>query len=215
MSKKNIINKKTILSIVSLMIIVTGCNVINSIMNTVSDLQSIQFKLGSVNNFSMANVSISDKRSISDVSVADVFNLTQAVRNKSLPTNFTLNVLAQNPNTKTANSKHSSLDAVMSNFDWILFIDDKETINGRVNTPITIPSGGKTENIAIGIGIDLMKFFGNKGYDDIINLALAIGGVNGSSSRLKLKIKPSVSIAGIPISYPNYITVVDKEFRGK
>ena len=215
MNKKNIINKKTILLTLALVIIITGCNVFKSVMNTISDFQSIQFKLGNVNNFSMANVSISDKRSISDVSVTDVLKLTQAVKNKSLQTNFTLNVLAQNPNIKTANTKQSTLDAVMSNFDWVLLIDDKETINGRVTNPITIPSGGKTENIAVGMGLDLMKFFGEKGYDDIINLAMAVGGVNGSAARLKLKIKPSVSIAGIPISYPNYITAVDKEFRGK
>ena len=214
-NKNKIINSKKILFALFLLLIVAGCSFFNSVMNTISDLQSIQFKLGNASNFSMANVNISDKKSVSDVSVTDVLKLTQAVKNKSLPTNFTLNVIAKNPNTKTADSKHSTLDAVISNFDWVLLIDDKETINGRMTTPITIPSGGQTKNIAVGIGIDLMKFFGDKGYDDIIKLAMAIGGVNGSTARLKLKIKPSVSIAGIPISYPNYITAVDKEFRGK
>jgi hypothetical protein len=210
MKKKNII----LLSIATT-IIITSCSVFNSLMNTISDLESIQFKLGKANNFAINNVDISNKKSISDVSISDVLSLTQAVKNKSLPVTFTLNVLAQNPNTKTANTKHSSLDAVLSRFDWILYIDDKETINGTVSTPITIPSGGQSANIPVGIGLDLMKFFGNKGYDDIINLVMAVGGANGSASRLKLKIKPSVSIAGFPISYPNYITVVDKEFRGK
>jgi hypothetical protein len=215
MNRKIFLNRKIILVFVVSALVLSGCSFFNSLLNTMSDLQSIQFKLGSANNFSLANVNISDKRNVSDVSVTDVLKLTQAVKNKSLPTNFTLNVLAQNPNTKTANTKQSSLDAVLSNFDWILLIDDKETINGRVTNPVTIPSGGRTENISIGIGLDLMKFFGDRGYDDMINLAMAVGGVNGSSSRLKLRIKPSVSISGIPISYPNYITVVDKEFRGK
>ena len=48
-----------------------------------------------------------------------------------------------------------------------------------------------------------------------MNMALAIGGANGSSSRLKLKIKPTVQIAGVSFKYPNYITVVEKEFRSK
>ena len=215
MKLKKIINTKNILLAFAIMFFGAGCSFFNAFMNTMSDLQSIQFKLGAVNNFSLANVNISDKRSVSDVSVTDVLKLTQAVTSKSMPTNFTLNVLAQNPNKKTADTKQSTLDAVLSNFDWVLLIDDKETINGRVTNPITIPSGGRTETIAVGMGLDLMKFFGNKGYDDIINLAMAVGGVNGSASRLKLRIKPSVSIAGIPISYPNYVTVVDKEFRGK
>lgn len=96
----------------------------------------------------------------------------------------------------------------------MLLIDDKETINGKVSTPLTIPSGSQSTTIPVGVGLDLYKFFGDKGYNDIINLALAVGGVNSSAARLKLKMKPTISIAGFPISYPNYITAIDKEFRG-
>jgi hypothetical protein len=182
-----------------------------------NDMQHLQFKLGKADNFIVNSVNISNMKNVGDLSLNDGLKLTQAVANKSLPVNFTLNILANNPNSKSSNSqnsnsKSSTFDAVINSIDWVLFIDDKETINGKVAQPITVPSGNQTTSIPVSIGLDLVKFFGDKNYADIMNLALAIGGVNGSSSRLKLKMKPTVSIAGIPLSYPSHFTVIDKEF---
>jgi len=179
-----------------------------------NNFQNLQFKLGGANNFVVSSVNISNIKSVNDLSLSDGLRLSQAFANKSLPVNFTLNILAHNPNSKSSNSGGSSnFDAIINSIDWVLFVDDKETVNGRVNTPITVPSGNQTTVIPVSIGLDLVKFFGDKNYLDIMNLALAIGGANGSSSKLQLRMKPTVSIAGIPISYPNYLTVIDKEFN--
>ncbi|MEK7250884.1 MAG: hypothetical protein AAB209_10740, partial [Bacteroidota bacterium] len=61
--------------------------------------------------------------------------------------------------------------------------------------------------------LDLMKFFKDKGYESIVNLALALGGANSAPSRLTLRVKPTVQTDFGPISYPNEIDVIDKEFR--
>jgi len=192
----------------------SSCNFINKSVSTLNNLQHLQFKLGSADNFIVNSVNISNIRTVNDLSINDGLRLTQAVANKSLPVSFTLNILANNPNSKSSNSTSSSnFDAIINSIDWILFIDEKETVRGRVSTPIRVPTGTQTTVIPVSIGLDLVKFFGEKNYLDIMNLALAIGGANGSSSRLKLQMKPTVSIAGIPISYPNFINVIDKEFR--
>jgi hypothetical protein len=190
-----------------------GCNAVKQAVNTISNLKNVQFKLGTANNFAVNNVNISQIHSISDIGVGDALRLTQAFANKTMPVSFNLNVLANNPNSTTTAGKKS--DALISHIDWVLLIDDKETVNGSVTSPITIPGSNQTTTIPINIGLDLYKFFGNNGYADVMNLALAIGGVNGSTSRLKLKIRPTISIEGITIPYPSYITAIDKEFRGK
>jgi hypothetical protein len=59
----------------------------------------------------------------------------------------------------------------------------------------------------------LYQFFGQQGYDKILNLALALGGVNSSPTRLKLDVHPTVSTPMGAISYPGRITVVDKEYK--
>ena len=121
-----------------------------------------------------------------------------------------------NTGTKTT-SKGSGLnyDAVIEGLDWILYIDNVKTVSGKVTTPVTVPTGNSSTIIPVNINLDLYEFFGNQGLNNLINLALSIGGVSGSASKLQLKAKPTVKIAGVPISYPSYITVVNTEFRDK
>jgi hypothetical protein len=66
-----------------------------------------------------------------------------------------------------------------------LFLDDKETINGNIPHSIEIPGVGQEKTIPIEMSLDLYKFFKDQGYESILNLALALGGVSGSSSRIK------------------------------
>jgi hypothetical protein len=57
-----------------------------------------------------------------------------------------------------------------------------------------------------------MKFFKDKGYESLINLALNIGGSGGSSSRLTLFAQPTVSTSLGNIKYPEEIKIVNHEF---
>lgn len=117
MKKVKTFLKSTAFVLVTVMILYS-CSTISKVMNTISDLDKIQFKLGKVNNLTLNNVNISNIKSISDVSIADGLKLTQAFSSRSLPTNFTLDVLAKNPNTKSATTNnYSTLDAVISNID--------------------------------------------------------------------------------------------------
>jgi len=181
-----------------------------SVYNTITNAQRLKFKLGSVNGFSLAGVSLKSISSINNLSAMDIIKLTSAFANKEIPATFTLNVLAKNPNDGTGGTKESS--ALIKNLDWRLLIDSKETINGAVQN-INVPGVGQETTIPVGISLDLYKFFSSSGYEDIINLALALGGQNGSSSRLSLKVKPTVETFLGPMTYPGEITVIDKEFR--
>lgn len=209
--------KKIILSIL-LCCLFIGCsqalNVGKNVLGELSDIRNVQFKLGKANNFTLSTINISKLRSVSDVSVTDGLLLANAIRQKQLPTSFTLELIASNPNSKTQPKTNKSLEALVSSIAWVLYIDNKETVQGQVTTPMKIPTSSSPTIIPIAIGLDLFKFFGDKGYESIINLALAVGGVDGTTSRLQLKIRPTISIAGFPIEYPDYITVVNTEFRG-
>ncbi|HAX48756.1 MAG TPA: hypothetical protein DCX92_07205, partial [Bacteroidetes bacterium] len=175
------------------------------------NVQRLQFKLDKVTGMKVANVSLSNFTSISSIGVIDAANLLAAFTQGKLPVEFTLNVLAKNPNDGTGGTKQSS--AVIENLAWRLFIDSKETINGNVGN-ISVPGVGQSTNIPILMSFDLLKFFSNGQYNDLINLALALGGKSGSSSRVTLKVKPTVSTILGPITYPGEFDVVDTEFRG-
>lgn len=190
--------------------VLAGCSAIKQVTQTLVNLQRLKFKLENVNGFRLAGISISDKKSISDFSLTDGINLTKAFTSKSLPAQFVLNVAAINPNDGTGGSKQTT--ATLTSFDWQLYIDDVPTVSGNIDKPIEIPGTGQQSIIPLSISLDLVKFFENKGYEGIVNLALAIGGVNSSPARLKLDAKPTVSTPFGAISSPR-ITIVDKQFN--
>jgi hypothetical protein len=195
----------TILSVAFLNLGCTG------VYDAIANIQRLQFKLDNVTGMKVAGVPLSNITSISNLSWSDGASILGAFTSGRLPVDFTLNVLAKNPNDGTGGTKQSS--AVIKNMDWRLFIDNNETINGRVGN-ITVPGVGQATNIPIGMNFDLLEFFRNAGYDNLLNLALALGGRNGSASRITLKVKPTVETFLGPITYPGEFDVIDKEFRG-
>jgi hypothetical protein len=187
-----------------------GCS---AAIDAFTNLQRLQFKLGAVNNFNLAGINIGRIRTISDFSIIDGAKLLSAFTSGKFPASFTLNVLAKNPNDGTGGTKKTS--AVLKSLAWRLFLDDKETINGNISRNIEIPGVGQETTIPVDISLDLYQFFKDQGYDHIVNLALALGGVSGSSARIKLKATPTVDTFLGPIKYPGEITIVDKEFRSQ
>jgi hypothetical protein len=188
----------------------TGCSSLSNITQSLTNLQRLQFKLENVNGFNLAGINLSNKDEVSDFSMTDGLKLGQAFANKSFPSRFILNVAANNPNDGKGGSQ--KMGATLTSFEWQLYIDDVPTVSGNIAKPIEIPGVGQSTIIPVAIEIDLYKFFNDKGYDGLINLALALGGVNGSAARLKLDAKPTVQTSIGPIAYPGRITVIDKKF---
>ncbi len=191
-----------------------GCASLKQFANTIENLKRLDFKLGNVTNFALAGVNLQNKSSVSDLSIADAFKLTSAFSSRRLPAQFILNVEARNPNTTNDAEASNSPNASITNFEWRLILDDVPTISGNIAAPVTVPGQGETTTIPLTISIDLYEFFGNQGYDRIINLATALSGGSGSS-RIKLDAKPTVRVGQFPITYPGRITIVDHEFRDK
>ncbi len=206
---KNITKKLVILFFVSFSFIQFGCS---GLYDAITNLQRLQFKLDKVTGMKVAGVNIAGISTISNFSVIDAANLLGNFSQGKLPVNFTLNVLAKNPNDGTGGTKNAS--AVIKNLAWRLFLDDKETVNGNIGG-ITVPGVGQATNIPIGMSLDLIQFFKNTGYESLMNLALALGGRNGSAARVTLKATPTISTALGDITYPGEISIIDKEFRGQ
>jgi hypothetical protein len=182
-----------------------GC----SAMQTIANLERLQFKLGKVHDFRVAGVNISNISSINNLNLLDAAKLATSFAEGKLPVGFTLDVLARNPNTPGGSANSTS---AITRLDWRLLIDSKDILDGVVDSEIIVPGTGQEAVIPINMAFDMMPFFQNMGYEGIVNLAMAIGGKNGSSSRLTVKGTPSMKIFGIMIPSPE-ITIVDTQFN--
>ncbi len=185
-----------------------SCSVARDIERAMTNLSRCTFKLDSVSDFSLAGVRLGSK---SSVGLADGAKLLAGFTQNDLPASFTLNVAAINPNDGTGGTRGSS--ATMTSLAWTLLLDSVITIKGDIGSPVTIPGTGQQVIIPLKMQLNLVQFFKEKGYDHILNLALALGGVGGSPGRITLRAKPTILTDFGPITYPGEIAIIEKEFR--
>jgi hypothetical protein len=194
----------------ALLILFALSNISCSVYNALVNLSRLKFKLGNVNGFAIDGISIANKSKLSDFSLTEGLKLTSSFAQGKLPVSFTLNVEAQNPNDGTGGTKQST--ATLKSFPWRLLINDKETISGNIGAPVVIPGTGQTSVIPLQMNLDLITFFKDKSYNDIIDLVLNLGGKSSSSSKLTLFAQPTVTSPLGDIKYPNELKIVDHQF---
>lgn len=206
--KRHVFSAILFVLIISLLSI--SCNVLQQAASVFANLQRCQFKLAGISDFNLAGIPLSGKTSIT---VQDGLKLLPAFQNKQFPASFNVNVAAINPNDSTGGTTKAT--ATLTSFAWTLLIDSTVTIGGNIANPITIPGTGQQVIIPLQMNLDLYRFFKDRGYQNLLNLALALGGANPNTGRVMLRAKPTVRTDYGDITYPGEITIIDKEFRSQ
>ncbi|HPN37974.1 MAG TPA: hypothetical protein PL041_06185 [Melioribacteraceae bacterium] len=200
--------KKIIIFILPVLVLLTACNIVQTYQN----ITRLKFKLGNVDNVTVANINVSGKNKLADFNPMDILKLTSTLTQGEFPISFVINVEAKNPSEGTGGGV-SDNSITLKSFPFKLFIDDVETISGNINEPVYVPSKGENKIIPITVGLDLKKFFKDKGLDKMVNLVLALGGKNKDASKIKLVVRPTIGTPIGDFKYPNEITVVSYQFN--
>jgi hypothetical protein len=188
-----------------------SCAALSQMAAVLANLQRLKFKLADVGDFRLFGIPLGGKAQLADFTAADGFRLVQAFAQKKLPAEFVLTIEAVNPNDGTGGSPETV--SMLTSLESRLLIDGTPTVTGNIDTAIEIPGTGQSSMIPLRMSIDLYEFFGNKGYEGLINLALALGGARRDAARIALDALPSVSTPMGPIAYPGRLTIVSHEFR--
>lgn len=196
---------------VAAMMTLASCTALTDMASVIASLKQLQFKLSGVRDFKLLGVDIGGKAAMSDFTAMDAFKAVQAYQSKKLPVEFVLDVLAVNPNDGTGGSRRST--STLTGLECRLLIDGKPTITGNIDEPFEIPGTGQESVVPMRLSMDLLEFFGDRRYDDLMGLALSLGGRNRSATKIALDAQPTVSTPFGPITYPNRITIVSTEFR--
>ncbi len=196
------------MALVFAVLAITSCQFLKDVASTVNNVQRLKYKINNVNNFTMGGMDISNKKSASDFSVADVLKLTLALKTGQLPTSFTINVDAMNPNDGTNST--TQVAATIASLPWDLYIDNKLIVSGNIGREISVPGTGSSVTLPLQVTTDLVQLYKNEGVDKLINVVLALGGKNKSAANIKIIAQPSVRTAIGVIQYPNKVTIVDK-----
>jgi hypothetical protein len=189
----------------------SSCAALDQMASALANLQRLKFKLSGVHDFRLLGIDLGGKARLTDFNALDAVKLVQSYQSRKLPVDFVLDVLAVNPNDGTGGTRQTT--STLAGLECRLLIDGQPTVVGNIDQPIEIPGTGQESVIPLRLSLDLLQFFAGKQYDDILNLALAIGGKNRTPARLALDAQPTVSTPIGPITYPGRITIVSTEFR--
>jgi len=195
---------RLLLTSILLFFLFNSCDVMQQV-NQMSNLAKCEFRLESVQHLTLAGINVQNVNKVSDLNMMDAGKLVTAVAAQQFPLDFTLNVEAKNPNTSAAG---------MTRIEWILLIDNIEMTRGLLDRQVTIPANNGNAIIPMQMHVDLKKALSGKSADAIINFGLNMAGAGNKPTRFTLQMKPTISVSGIPITYPGYFNV-NTEFTSK
>jgi LEA14-like dessication related protein len=162
-----------------------------------SALAKCTFNLHSVDQIKLAGVDISELSDISSLSLLAAGPILAALSEPVVPLNMMVNIEGRNPNER---------DAGIQKLDWILTVDDVELTSGTIDQPIHIPGRGKAM-LEVPVSVDLKKVLTGKSLGAVVNFTMNLAGNGSKPSVVEIKLKPVISVGGIPVKYPGYITV--------
>ena len=171
---------------------------LTSQVSSIANLVNCEFNLKNVNNVSVAGVNVKNLTS-GNLSATDVVKLVAAYQSKQVPLSMDMNINIKNP------TEHK---ASLTAMDWILAIDGTDVANGASNRTYTINSK-KTTTVPLGVSTDLGQLFSKKGVDALKNFASSFSN-DGTSSKIGLRIRPSMTVGTTQVPFPNYIKIEKK-----
>ena len=186
--------------IAGLLLVVAGC----SSLQQLAALRQVGFAIVGVQGGRLAGVDIAKIVSGTRLSVLDYGKLTVALARQDVPLDFLVNVEALNP-------AENKVTAKMVRMGWALYLNEKETINGVVDTAVVMEPG-KPVIMPMRMRVNLVQFF-NGPAQDLVDLAVAVAGLNPDPTTISIKASPTIETPLGPLSYPNPITIVSRTIR--
>lgn len=182
-------------------ILLSSCDILTEVANqftSVANLANCEFALKNVSNVSVAGVNVKNLTK-GELSATDVVKLVAAYQTKQVPLAMNVNVDVSNPTTQ---------QAAMTALDWILAIDGKDMANGVNNRSYTIKPSATT-TVPLPVNTDLGQLFSKEGLDALKTFASSFTS-DGISSKVGLRVKPSLSVGTTQVPFPNYIKLEKK-----
>lgn len=180
-----------------LVVLVASLMVACTSMNELVAFSKCDFNFKSVTDVRLANLDVSRLRNYSEMSPIDAIQLVSALGSGKLNLDLTVNVNARNNNPTKAS---------LSGFDYILWIDDVQMLDGSMEQQFDIQPGASV-NMPMRFSIDLWKVLRSESRDKILNFGFGLATKNADVSRVKLSLKPYLRVGDTVTKFPSYITI--------
>ncbi len=188
--------KKCLLYIM-LLFSLSGCT-INKQINEIKTLAKCKFAINSIENIDIAGIDVQKIIQTKELNLANMPVLALGFLTRNIPLNANFTLVITNP----------TIDkAAINEFDYQLFINQQQLVEGTMDQKIEIPAG---ENILVPLefSFNIYEFLANDsirmGIQDFIRSS---GNGEVKDAQLTIKIKPSILVGNQLVKYPSFITI--------
>ena len=171
----------------------SGCDITKG-LQSVYNMKNCEYRYKSITNLTISNMNLSN--GISALQLPQILAILNGTAS-SIPLDFTLNIDVHNPN---------SSQAAFQALQYIIEIDDVEFTNGHLTQPFSVDVG-KTEQLPIHIGVDIITLISNNSRSAILNIVKNFIGIGTEKSNVTVQLKPTFSAGNSRIISPVYIPV--------
>lgn len=167
-------------------------------LTQMANLRNCSFDLDKVDNVTVAGINVNN---LSSFSAADLLKVAACIKAKKVPVEMNVKVGVDNPGTT---------DATVTRMQWVCTVDDQSLATGTVAEKFTVPASGST-TIPIKVNMNAYDIFSSSGVEAVKAFVNSFSKEDNTSSRVAVKVKPTVSLGGATVTFPNYITLLSNK----
>ena len=176
--------------------IITSCGIVRQ-SKEFKTLSRCEFRIYSIDDISLAGIRINDQKSMNDFDFGDFAKLTTSMASGELPLKFDVNIQIRNPN---------DAKAALNELEWILLIDEEEITRGDLKKRVEI-NPQSTKTVPVKIDLNILDVLTGGSANALINFAMNLNGQSDKASKVTLKVKPTIYIAGKAVAYTGWIEI--------
>lgn len=186
-----------------LLTLAAGCGVGRQVRE-MEALAGCEFRFEGLERATLAGVDLLEAARAGGLEPGQGALLLTSMSRGSLPLDLTVHVGVRNPN---------DAPAAMNRLDWVLFVDENQMGVGSVTDRVEIPAHGGTAVVPVQFSTDLASLFSGQSAESLIGFALNLAGSGERPSRVTVRVRATVSVAGRDLPLPGYITL-SEQFTG-
>lgn len=161
-------------------------------------LADCEFRYEGLRRASLAGVDVLRVAGTGDLSGTEIGTLLASLALGNLPLELTVMVGVKNPNDTPAS---------LNRLDWVLLIDEIEMGAGTVTDRVEIAPRGGTAVVPVHFSTELISALSGGSGESVIAFALNLAGSGSRTSRVSVKIRPTILVGGKAVQMPGYITL--------
>lgn len=167
-------------------------------LTQIANLKNCSFNLDKVESVTVAGINVNN---LSGVSAADLLKVAACIKAKKVPVELNVKVGVDNP---------GATDATLTRMEWVCTVDDQSLATGTISDKFTIPASSSAA-IPLKVNMNAYSIFSSSGVDAVKAFISSFSKEDNTSSRVALKVKPTVNLGSATLSFPNYITLISNK----